>query len=96
VNVFGAENLLKINGDGVAWSVEMNKKGTTSPCTNICRYEEIDGEPRCISCFRTYEDLSQWIYLSDEDRRERIKQIKKDRREYERQQKNSEDMGKES
>ena len=34
--------------------------------------------------------------MSDESRRERIKQIKKDRREYERQQKNSEDMGKES
>ena len=34
--------------------------------------------------------------MSDESRRERIKQIKKDRREYERQQKDNENMGKES
>jgi hypothetical protein len=34
--------------------------------------------------------------MTDEERRERIKQIKKDRREYERQQKGDEDMGKES
>jgi len=74
----------------------MNKKGSVSPCTDICRYEEIEGEPRCISCFRTYEDLSNWFYMSDESRRERIKQIKKDRRDYERKQTNNKDMGKES
>jgi len=74
----------------------MNKKGIVSPCVEICRYEEIDGEPRCISCFRTYEDLSNWMYLTNEERQKRIKQIKKDRREYERQQKNNKDMGKES
>jgi predicted Fe-S protein YdhL (DUF1289 family) len=62
----------------------MNTKGIVSPCTSICRYEEIDGEPRCISCFRTYEDLSNWMYLTNEERKERIRQIKKDRREYER------------
>jgi len=70
-------------------------KGIVSPCTEICRYEEIDGEPRCISCFRTYEDLSNWMYLTNEERQKRIKQIKKDRREYERKQKDNENMGKE-
>jgi predicted Fe-S protein YdhL (DUF1289 family) len=74
----------------------MNKKGIVSPCTSICRYEKINGEPRCISCFRTYEDLSNWMYLTNEERKERIRQIKKDRREYEREQKNNKDMGKES
>ena len=74
----------------------MNKKGVDSPCTNICRYEEIDGEPRCISCFRTYEDLSNWIYLTDEEQKERIRQIRKDRREYERRQKDTKDMEKKS
>ena len=74
----------------------MNKNGIVSPCTEICRYEEIDGEPRCISCFRTYEDLSNWMYLTNEERQKRIRQIKRDRREYERQQKNNENMGKES
>lgn len=63
-----------------------------TPCTNICRYEKIDGEPRCISCFRTYDDLSTWIYLDDEERKRRIKQLKKDRREYERKQADSKDM----
>lgn len=67
-----------------------------TPCTNICKYEEINGEPRCISCFRTYEDLSNWFYMTDESRQERIKQIKKDRREYERQQSNSKSMAKKS
>lgn len=63
-----------------------------TPCTNICRYENIDGEPRCISCFRTYEDLSQWIYMDEETRKQRIKQLKKDRREYERKQTYSKNM----
>ena len=85
-----------INVVGVVWSVEMNTKGIVSPCTSICRYEEIDGEPRCISCFRTYEDLSNWMYLTNEERKERIRQIKKDRREYERQQKNNGDLAKKS
>ena len=67
-----------------------------TPCTNICRYEDFDGEPRCISCFRTYEDLSNWIYLDDETRKERIKQLKKDRREYERRQKDDANMGEKS
>ena len=74
----------------------MNTKGIVSPCTSICRYEEINGEPRCISCFRTYEDLSNWMYLTNEERRERIKQIRKDRKEYERQQQNLRDMEKKS
>ena len=63
-----------------------------TPCTNICRYENIDGEPRCISCFRTYEDLSQWIYMDEETRKQRIKQLKKDRREYERKQTHRKNM----
>lgn len=63
-----------------------------TPCTNICRYEDIDGEPRCISCFRTYDDLSQWIYMDEETRKQRIKQLKKDRREHERKQANSKNM----
>lgn len=71
-------------------------EGIVSPCNSICRYEEIDGEPRCLSCFRTYEDLSNWMYLTNDQRRERIKQIKRDRREYERQQQNNKHMEKKS
>ena len=71
-------------------------EGIVSPCNSICRYEEIDGKPRCLSCFRTYEDLSNWMYLTNDQRRERIKQIKRDRREYERQQKNATNLAKKS
>ncbi len=89
-------NSSQVPGDGAAWSVVMSKKDIISPCTDICKYEEIDGEPRCISCFRTYEDLNNWFYMTNESRRERIKQIKKDRKNYERKQANNKDMGKES
>jgi len=90
------ESMLKTNVDGVVRSVAMNKKGIVSPCTDICRYEEINGEPRCVSCFRTYEDLSNWFYMTNEERRNRVKQVKKERKDYERQQKDNQDMGKES
>jgi predicted Fe-S protein YdhL (DUF1289 family) len=73
----------------------MTKK-IISPCKEICRYEQVNGKPRCISCFRTYEDLSNWIYLTNEERQKRIRQIKKDRREYERQQQNDKHMEKKS
>ena len=72
----------------------MNKKGIVSPCTSICRYEEVEGEPRCISCFRTYTDLEKWYYMSDEERRQRIKQVKKERKDYERKQQDGQDMEK--
>lgn len=74
----------------------MNKKGIASPCKDICRYEEIEGEPRCISCFRTYDDLNQWFYMDNEERKTRIKQIKKERKEYERKQQNGQNMEKKS
>lgn len=67
-----------------------------TPCVNICRYEEIDGEPRCIACFRTYEDLDKWMYMTDEERKNRIKQIKKERKTYESRQKNSRSVEKKS
>lgn len=63
-----------------------------TPCVNICRYQEVDGEPRCVSCFRTYEDLEKWFYMTDEERKTRIRQIKKERKTYENKQKNFEHL----
>ena len=71
-------------------------KKPISPCTEICRYEEIDGESRCISCFRTYEDLEKWYYMSDEERKARIRQVKKERKNYERKQQDGQNMEKKS
>lgn len=43
-----------------------------SPCTGVCRMEGT----RCISCNRTYEDLEQWFYMSEQARLERMEQLK--------------------
>ena len=48
-----------------------------SPCTGVCRIvDTTGGEPRCVSCYRTYEDLDQWITMSREARIKRMKQLR--------------------
>lgn len=50
-----------------------------SPCNGICRIiEEKDGVARCISCKRDYDDLAQWLYLSEEARLYRMNQLKEE------------------
>ena len=50
-----------------------------SPCTGVCRIvDTTEGEPRCVRCYRTYEDLDQWITMSREARLQRMEQIRKD------------------
>ncbi len=46
-----------------------------SPCNGVCRMEGT----RCVSCFRTYDDLEQWYYLSREARLERMREILRER-----------------
>lgn len=49
----------------------------SSPCNGVCRIiEESNGVARCISCKRDYDDLAQWLYLSEEARLYRMKQLK--------------------
>lgn len=59
----------------------MNEKIIT-PCKDVCRYEDIEGTPTCISCFRTYDDLDKWAILSNHERKERIKDCKKRKKKY--------------
>ena len=47
-----------------------------SPCTGICRMETVNNEVRCISCRRTYKDISEWFDLSRQQRLDRMKQLK--------------------
>ena len=48
-----------------------------SPCTGVCRIvDTTGGEPKCVSCYRTYEDLDQWITMSREARLKRMKQLR--------------------
>lgn len=55
-----------------------------SPCTGVCRMETYDDEVRCKSCFRTYEDLEKWFYLTQENRLERMNQLKREKSKYNR------------
>lgn len=47
-----------------------------SPCTGDCRMEQVLGKARCRSCFRDYDDIEQWFYMSKERRIERMEQLK--------------------
>ena len=48
-----------------------------SPCNGVCRMETIDNEVKCKSCFRTYQDLEQWFYMTKEQRLQRMKELKR-------------------
>ena len=51
----------------------------SSTCNGVCRIiEESNGVARCTSCKRTYDDLEQWLYLSEEARLTRMEQLKKE------------------
>ena len=51
-----------------------------SPCTGVCRIvDTTGGEPRCISCYRTYEDLDQWLVMSREARIQRMMQLQEEK-----------------
>ena len=47
-----------------------------SPCTGVCRMEKVNNEVRCISCKRTYKDISEWFNLNKQQRLDRMKQLK--------------------
>ena len=44
-----------------------------SPCLNVCKVEN----DMCIGCFRTLDEISSWIKLSDEKRTKIMKSLKK-------------------
>ena len=47
-----------------------------SPCNNLCRYTTLEGVPTCEGCGRTYDDLSQWMYLDQDEKRQVILRCK--------------------
>ena len=47
-----------------------------SPCVDICQLDPSSGI--CLGCFRTMEEISVWIEMSDDDKRE-ILRLDKDR-----------------
>ena len=44
-----------------------------SPCLNVCKIEN----NICIGCFRTLDEISSWIKLSDHKREKIMKILKK-------------------
>ncbi len=47
-----------------------------SPCVDICQLDPSSGI--CLGCFRTMEEISVWIEMTDDDKRE-ILRLAKDR-----------------
>jgi len=55
---------------------------TESPCKNICQYEEFEGTPMCIACYRTYDDLEVWFNAGDDEKKRITKECKKREKRY--------------
>ena len=45
-----------------------------SPCIKVCKY---DIEKNCIGCHRSMEEISNWILLSDDEKRQVLKNAEK-------------------
>ena len=41
--------------------------GVASPCTSVCTIDQASG--LCAGCFRTLDEIANWIRLSDEEKR---------------------------
>ncbi|MDP4836982.1 MAG: DUF1289 domain-containing protein [Burkholderiales bacterium] len=39
-----------------------------SPCVDICQLNPASGV--CLGCFRTMDEISVWVEMSDDDKRE--------------------------
>ena len=75
----------------VRFSLQLTKEYdimVDSPCNGVCSYALIDGVNMCTSCYRTYDDLEQWLYLDDQTKKELLKMAKERKRKYSEIQKN--------
>lgn len=43
-----------------------------SPCNNTCKY--VNG--LCVGCYRTREEITHWIHLTNEEKQELLDNIK--------------------
>jgi predicted Fe-S protein YdhL (DUF1289 family) len=55
-----------------------------TPCNGVCRMQKEEDEIRCTSCFRTFSDIEQWFYMTNETRQERMNQLKREKHQYNR------------
>lgn len=44
----------------------MNTERPFSPCIGVC--STAVGDDVCLGCHRTFEEISQWLFMTDEER----------------------------
>lgn len=45
------------------------KSEIKSPCIKICKYDQ---EGNCMGCHRSMEEITNWIFMSDEEKKETL------------------------
>ena len=48
------------------------KKTVKSPCIGVC----LLGENICLGCYRTAEEITNWMYMTDKEKLKTLKRIK--------------------
>ena len=49
--------------------MKMEQNYMKSPCWGYCAYEGTGDDRRCGGCFRTPDEITNWINLSEEERK---------------------------
>ncbi|MCF8405565.1 MAG: DUF1289 domain-containing protein [Bacteroidales bacterium] len=49
------------------------KSKVESPCINVCKYDE---DHVCMGCHRTMTEITQWLFMNDEQKEQSIKDAK--------------------
>lgn len=47
-------------------------RAVLSPCTGVCT---LDHEGYCLGCFRTGNEIAQWLQMSDDERLQLIEDV---------------------
>lgn len=47
------------------------RDGVKSPCIKVCKYDE---DRICIGCYRTMDDITGWLFLSEEQKVKALKE----------------------
>ena len=51
---------------------EADEQRPVSPCQGICGYANTT---RCVGCFRTPEEISNWFFMNDEEKWQIIERV---------------------
>ena len=46
------------------------KSEIKSPCIKVCKYDQ---EGNCMGCHRSMEEITNWIFMSDTEKKETLK-----------------------